>query len=714
MDKNRKHRSAKIMLLLTLPALLLTGCGNSSGTGPDPVDTEPAAATVTGTSGDPASSTDGHSATDAPAPATPTEKPTAVPDPSTVTLVIEDFNDITDVKKSLSPLDLSYFGITDPVFSFDGEYAQEGLALVNTLSSSTWCQAFELTGKRLNVFKEAKPEYYLRIWVAAPDESDVGLTFCLGTKSGKYRSYLDASKAIVTDVSGRVEKCVIGNDTSDAGENSSLRVPSGFRGYVALPLGELIPWKNYDGIDALENVNYLKIDARPSVTSVGDRYVLDALCISDSPVAALQPDGSDQSGQEEGPVFATKNEELDYMLSELLTREATFQYCPEYDPVGYPGVKALWLDGVKFGRKDTKVFAYIGFPEGASASKKVPAVVLMHGGGGYAYPNWVKLWNDRGYAAIAVCNTGYYPAKTGITDFFSASSWTRSVPKEVLETDPRVMPPDNDGMYSSTGSIDRMWMYHAVAQTIIANNLLRSDSRIDPDKIGLTGISWGGVIASIAIGYDSRFAFAVPVYGSGYLHEAHSWQKDNFNSTGTRELWEPSLRLKDVKMPVLWLCWADDNCFSVNSNSKSCLDTERGVLSIIQNMNHGHFEGWGREEIYRFADWAVKGGEPLAVPKTLPGKGRNVSFEVELPSDASVFSARVCYVDAPLSYSAGGRLKISGQDTIDQEWHFVSCDVNGGTVSVTLPEDAYSYYVELTVRAGGCNYISCTPFIDVN
>ena len=401
------------------------------------------------------------------------------------------------------------------------------------------------------------------------------------------------------------------------------------------------------------------------------------------------------------------------MFSEVLNKEATFQYCPEYDPAGYPNVKAIWLDGVKYGGKATKVFAYIGFPEGAGAANKVPAVVLQHGGGGYAYPNWVKLWNDRGYAAIAVCNTGYYPASQGITDFYGAASWTRSVPKNILSTDPRIMPPDNDGMNSSKGSINRMWMYHAVAQTILANSLLRADPRVDTEKIGLTGISWGGVITSVAIGYDPRFAFAIPVYGSGYLNEAHSWMKNNFNSAGTRELWEPSLKLKDVKTPVLWLCWADDNCFSVNSNSKSCLDTQGSVLSVIQNWSHGHTEGWSRPEIYRFADWAAKGGEPLASFKTLPGDGRDISVRIILPADATEVNARVCYIDAPLSYSKNGRLHLDGQDTIDQEWHYVNCNVSGDTVSVHLPDDAVDYYIELSVKCERKKYITATPLISL-
>ena len=678
------------MAVIMMPAAFF-GC--SKGTGPEANNT----ATVTGL------------ATAAEEP-DPTPKPTPVPDPSTVSLMIEDFNEITDPLKELRPLDLGSFGITHPDFSFDDEYAQEGLALVNTLSSSAWCQAFEITGKRLEAFKSALPEYYLRLWVATPDITSVGITICLGTNGGKKRSFIDPSKAIVTDVSGKVVECELGNDTSDAGDLSSIRIPDGFEGYVALPLGSLLPWNKYEGITNLNKVDYLKIDVRPAIASVGDRYILDALCISDSPVAELRPGSSGSYGEEpDHQTFESKNEELDYMLSEVLNKEAAFQYCPEYDPAGYPNVKAIWIDGVNIGRKTTKVFAYIGFPEGAGANKKVPAVVLQHGGGGYAYPNWVQLWNERGYAAIAVGNTGYFPAAQGITDFYGAASWTRSVPKDVLSSDPRIMPPDNDGMYSSNGSVDHMWMYHAVAQTILANSILRADPRVDKEKIGLTGISWGGVITSVAIGYDPRFAFAIPVYGSGYLDEAHSWMKNNFNSAGTRELWEPSLKLKDVKIPVLWLCWADDNCFSINSNSKSCLATQSSVLSVIQNWSHGHIEGWSRPEIYRFADWAVKGGEPLASFKTLPGSGRDISFRITVPADATEVKARVCYIDAPLSYSSGGRLHINGQDTIDQEWHYVKCDINGDTVSAHLPDDAVNYYVELSVISRGTTYQSATP-----
>ena len=68
------------------------------------------------------------------------------------------------------------------------------------------------------------------------------------------------------------------------------------------------------------------------------------------------------------------------------------------------GVKALFYEGAKFKGQPTRVFAYYGAPKEVSAEpgKKVPAMVLIHGGGGTAFDRWVKVWNSRGYAAITM------------------------------------------------------------------------------------------------------------------------------------------------------------------------------------------------------------------------------------------------------------------------------------------------------------------------
>src|SRR3954471_13565879 len=66
-----------------------------------------------------------------------------------------------------------------------------------------------------------------------------------------------------------------------------------------------------------------------------------------------------------------------------------------------PGLEAIFYEGPLYEGRPTRVFAYIGIPQHAPG-EKVPAMVLVHGGGGTAFPEWVKLWTARGYAAIAM------------------------------------------------------------------------------------------------------------------------------------------------------------------------------------------------------------------------------------------------------------------------------------------------------------------------
>ena len=53
---------------------------------------------------------------------------------------------------------------------------------------------------------------------------------------------------------------------------------------------------------------------------------------------------------------------------------------------------------------------------------------------------------------------------------------------------------------------------------MLAISVLRSQMYVDPDAVGVTGVSWGGVISAnlISIDYD-RLAFVIPAYGCGDL-----------------------------------------------------------------------------------------------------------------------------------------------------------------------------------------------------
>ena len=54
------------------------------------------------------------------------------------------------------------------------------------------------------------------------------------------------------------------------------------------------------------------------------------------------------------------------------------------------GVEALFYDGLPWKGKPTRAFAWIGMPAHAPG-EKVPAMVLVHGGGGTAFADWLRL-----------------------------------------------------------------------------------------------------------------------------------------------------------------------------------------------------------------------------------------------------------------------------------------------------------------------------------
>ena len=266
------------------------------------------------------------------------------------------------------------------------------------------------------------------------------------------------------------------------------------------------------------------------------------------------------------------------------------------------------------------------------------------------------------YAAIAMDNTGYFPSDTGkgIAGRESDDSkyWTYGLTGDFAE-DGYTNAPNNDAMQYANGLIQKQWMYHAVVQTILANNILRNDSRIDSGKIGITGISWGGNITSIAIGYDSRYAFAVPVYGAGYLDQSLSYMNVFFSKPEVKALWSAADRFNKVNCPVLWFGWANDPNFSIQSNSLSYLATKNknSILSMNQSFGHSHGWGWCAGEIYNFADSVVKEGKKLLSLDALTGNTRNISFTFSNSDSEATVTAKAYYLTEKMSYSENGTLK---------------------------------------------------------
>lgn len=206
-----------------------------------------------------------------------------------------------------------------------------------------------------------------------------------------------------------------------------------------------------------------------------------------------------------------------------------------------PGeIHEIYFGALPYKGKETRAFALIKLPKEATAVDNVPGMVLVHGGGGSAFKEWVDLWVSRGYAAISIAVEGRTDERQRKAS--GRGAWIRHA----------WAGPQRAGIYGDMAApIEDQWMYHAVADTVLANSLLRSLPEVDAERVGVMGISWGGVITSTAIGIDNRYAFAIPVYGCGHKFDSdNQYGKALGKSELYKKVWDPIVRLHRATMPV--------------------------------------------------------------------------------------------------------------------------------------------------------------------
>jgi hypothetical protein len=142
---------------------------------------------------------------------------------------------------------------------------------------------------------------------------------------------------------------------------------------------------------------------------------------------------------------------------------------------------------------------------------------------------------------------------------------------------------------------------------------------VDAQRIGVTGISWGGYMTSIVAGVIPGLGCAIPVYGCGFLGENSVWKDAVFPTKPPQwvarwvELWDPSTYLADAHLPMCWVSGTNDFAYPLDSLQKSYQRTPgETTLCIRVDMPHSHADGWAPTEIGVYADSQLRGGVPLA------------------------------------------------------------------------------------------------------
>lgn len=265
-------------------------------------------------------------------------------------------------------------------------------------------------------------------------------------------------------------------------------------------------------------------------------------------------------------------------------------------------VQELYYEGEPFSGKPTRVFAYYAVP--TEGEGPFPAMLCVHGGGGQAFKEWAELWAKRGYVALAMDTAGQGPGKVRLPDGGPDQTDIGKFGDFTLDT------------------VREIWTYHAVAAVIRGHSLLAAQKEVDKDRIGITGISWGGYLTCIVAGLDDRLKCAVPVYGCGFLGDNSTWvPRFDKMKMSQRKLWldqfDPSKYLGGATCPMLFVNGTNDFAYPLDSYQKSYRLPQGPVsLCVRVRMPHGHPQGWAPTEIGLFVDSIFKGGKPL--PKIRP------------------------------------------------------------------------------------------------
>lgn len=376
-----------------------------------------------------------------------------------------------------------------------------------------------------------------------------------------------------------------------------------------------------------------------------------------------------------------KTDELKKLYKKVMERTPEIKVCNEKKPFADDDrIQAIFFDGEEYNGKASEVFAYIGFPENASEENPVPAMVLVHGGAGHAYAEWVQYWVDNGYAAISLDSFAQQPADGYYVD--DTEHWS---------VNPNSHPTINDNLTDSDKPFTEQWYYHYVSDVILSNNIMRADSRVITDKIGVTGISWGSMATSTAICYDSRFAFAIPVYGSGYLDHSTAAIGSSTIQDRFAKVWDASLLMSEIQMPVLYINSDCDPFFSANCTTASAAYTKNGNLIYAQNYSHGQSQGAYLPEILRFANEQTGMGEGNIKITKVSYDGERAVVTFDIPKDVSNIKAYVYYRTGELEYSG---LKIT------EQWQSKKGIVLGNNANIEIPGDAKYFYISIQGKAG--------------
>lgn len=214
-------------------------------------------------------------------------------------------------------------------------------------------------------------------------------------------------------------------------------------------------------------------------------------------------------------------------------------------------VKEVFYPGRPFNGQATRIFGYYCYP--AKHFSPLPALLISHGGGGSADVKTALRWANYGYAVLVIDLPG-----KGKQRRRSRSTGPDMDVKNLLNT---ADPASN-------------YLLFAVAAARNGIDFLSKQPEVDRNKIGMMGLSWGGVLTLLTNGQEPRLKAAVNVFGAGFIPEGCTWQeqfrsKSHLERVHWNKLLDPSNFLASQRSPILFITGTNDHCYYLHTFQKS-------------------------------------------------------------------------------------------------------------------------------------------------
>lgn len=283
----------------------------------------------------------------------------------------------------------------------------------------------------------------------------------------------------------------------------------------------------------------------------------------------------------------------------------------------------VYYPGEPFLDRPTRVFAWYARPADPS-ERRVPGIALIHGGGGTASAEWARLWAARGYAALAMDLYGQGPDRRRLPD--GGPDWS-----------------DHAVAWRFARGVSNSWLYHATAAVVRGISFLASRAEVDPNRLAVTGVSWGGYFACMAMSLDDRLKAAVPVYGSGFNPGMGTGPDSTDEQRRTvRENFAAERYLPRCRVPALWVTGTQEPYATPEAVQHSARATA-GPRTLCITPRPSHVDpqlcdrGWERMEIHLFTDALFRGtpGLPRLQPPVIEAGHVRAACSAPLPLDVT-------------------------------------------------------------------------------